>query len=148
MTRKPPGFTVMEILAAAVILAAVLAVCVQLVRATTQQRRALQTRELTIQEAANLMERLAGMTWQELAGTQPAQLCLSGDALRAIPGAELKVEVVSCPGQPEAKRIAVAIAWQDDSARPVRPVRIVAWRYRAAEGAGLGPKPEVEHKSK
>jgi len=60
------GFSLMEITAAGILLVAMLAVCLQLFRATALQRRGLQARRIATQEAANVMERLCARSWEQL----------------------------------------------------------------------------------
>ena len=105
-------------------------VCLQMLSAAAAQRRAAEERQTAIREAANLMERLGTVPFDRLTPEGVAAVQLSGEARRALPEAELEVQLSSPPGQPEAKRIVVLLRWQDRTGRFLRPVRLVAWRYQ------------------
>ncbi len=128
-----------EMMAGAAILVALLAVSMQFLHATAIYRRATRQREVAIQEVANLMERLAAVPWQELTPEKVRQVELSEPARHELPGAKLTIEVGPSPDDPSAdkssaKRIAVALAWEDQSRRLGRPIRLSAWRYRSEGG--------------
>lgn len=121
----------MEIAAAGIVLAAMLTVCLQFLRATTGQRRGLQARRTAIQEAANVLERLCARPWDELTPEAAGQVQRSEEARRALPDGELQVEVTPTDREPDAKRIAVVVRWPGGPEQPDRSVRLVAWKYRA-----------------
>jgi Tfp pilus assembly protein PilE len=134
MSRRR-AFTLTEIAAAAVMLAVMLSVCLQLIRATGVQRRGLWARQAAMQEAANVMERLCARPWEELTPEAAGEFQLSEQVPSAASGAQLVVEV----GEPEkdaaaesleAKRIAVVVRWPAERGQRDRSVRLVAWKYR------------------
>lgn len=124
------GIGLMEIAAAGILLAVMLTVSLQFVRATSGQRRGLQARRTAIQEAANVMERLCARSWEELTPEVAAQVQLSEEARRAFPDGELQVEVALPEKEPDGKRIAVVLRWPAGPEQPDRSVRLVAWKYR------------------
>ena len=128
MTRR--GMTVLELLFAGALLAVLMTVCLQMLSAAAGQRRAAEDRQTAIREAANLMERLSTVAWDDLTPEAVGDVQLSDEARRALPGGELEIQLSSPAEQPEAKRIVVLLRWQDRAGRFVRPVRLVAWRYQ------------------
>ncbi len=124
------GFSLLEIFVAGTLLAALLSICLQIIKATTEQQRAIEHRQLAVQEAANLMERLCGRPWPQLTPEAVRQVQLREEMRQVLPGAELAIDVVQPAGEPAAKRISVQIRWQDKANRATRPVRLVAWKYR------------------
>jgi len=128
MTRR--GMTILELLVAGAALATLMAVCLQMLSAAAAQRRATEDRQAAIREAANLMERLGTVPFDRLTPEGVGTVQLSGEARRALPDAELQIQLSSPPGQPEAKRIVVLLRWRDRTGRFLRPVRLVAWRYQ------------------
>jgi hypothetical protein len=120
----------MEVAAAAIVLAVMMSVCVQLLRVTAGQRRALEARRAAIQEAANVMERVCARAWEELTPETAGHVQLSEDAERALPGGELHVDFAGTDEEPEGKRITVVLRWPAGPGQPDRSVRLVAWRYR------------------
>jgi hypothetical protein len=127
-TRR--GTSILEVVVSGVLLVALMTVCLEFLRAAAAQRRAAQQRQTAIQEAANVMERLSARPWEELSPQGVAGLELSQPARDLLPAVKLAVEVTSPPDQPGAKRIAVSVYWEDDAGEPVRPVCLIAWRYR------------------
>lgn len=128
------GFTMLEMVAAAAMLLALLAVSLKFFHATADYRRTVRQREMATQEVANLMERLAAIPWKELTAGKAQRVELSELARRTLPGAKLTIEVIQPADEPAAKRIAVALAWEDASRRLGQPVRLTAWRYRGSGG--------------
>lgn len=144
MSRRR-GFTMIELVAGAAILVGLLAVSLQFFHATALHRRTTRQREVALQELANVMERLAVIRWQDLTTEKARQVQLSDVASRSLPGATLTIEVSqpaadksaadkSAAEEPPAKRIVVALAWEDQSRRLGRPIRLSAWRYRNEGG--------------
>jgi hypothetical protein len=125
----------LELMAGAAILVGLLAVSLQFFHATALHRRTTRQREVAIEELANVMERLAAIRWQDLTTEKARQVQLSDVASRSLPGAALTIEVSQpAADKPLAKRIAVALAWEDQSRRLGRPMRLSAWRYRNEGG--------------
>ena len=127
------GFTLLEVCVAAAVVAAAAVICVQFLTTTLQHGRVLRDQQYARQEAANVMERLAAWPWEELTGERAAEVQISAWAREALPGAVMKVDVLPSAAEPEAQRIVVEISWPDRPHRAGRPVRLVSWRYRAAD---------------
>jgi len=124
------GFSLLEIVVAGVIMAALMSVCLQLLGAMAAQRRAIDGRQTAIHQAANVMERVCGRRWSELTDENVRQMQQAEQSLPATPGVWVEIRLVQSPGEPAAKRITVLIHWEDDSGNSGRPIRLVAWRYR------------------
>jgi prepilin-type N-terminal cleavage/methylation domain-containing protein len=129
MVRR--GMTVLELVVAAAILGTLLAVSLQLLAATAQQRSVADQRQFAVLEAENMMERLAARPWAEL--TPQTAVPLSPAVRARLPSAEVKVEVAPAPNDPLAKRIVVALRWRDQTGQFVQPVRIVTWRWQGRD---------------
>jgi hypothetical protein len=126
MVRR--GIAVMELVVAGALLGTLLVVCLQLLTATAAQRRLADQRQLAVLEVGNAMERLAARPWTELKPEMVAPQ-LSPSVRERLPGAELKVEVTASSAEPDAKRIVVALRWQDRAGQFVSPVKIATWRW-------------------
>ena len=127
------GISLMEIAAAGILLAAMLAVCVQFFQATAAQRRGLEARRTALQTVANVMERLGARPWDQLTTENASQPELLAEVEQALPDGQLEVEIVQPDGEPDAKRITVVARWSAGSDPAGRSVRLVAWRYRARD---------------
>ncbi len=128
MTRR--GTTLLEVTVAAAMLMGMMAVCLQMFGAVAAQNRAAEIRQTAVREAANAMERLRAVSWDELTAKNLQNVRLSEEASRALPGGELRIESTVPTDESDAKRIAVSVRWQDRTGRFMQPVRLVAWRYR------------------
>jgi len=126
MVRR--GAVLMELVVAGALLGTLLVVCLQLLTATADQRRAADQRQLAILEVGNVTERLAARPWTELKPEMAAPQ-LSPSVRDRLPGAELKVEVTTAAAEPDAKRILVSLRWQDRAGQFVSPVKIATWRW-------------------
>jgi hypothetical protein len=124
---KRRGSMLVELMAAAVLLTAASAICVELVAEVGTQRRAAADRQLAAQEAANLMERLAVMPAGALRSQEALELPLSPEGKRLL---EVKktIEITDVDGPPKTVRIAVSIRWEDRNGNVLPPVQLVAWR--------------------
>ena len=93
------GFTLIELTAAGAILATLVAVLIPLFAAIAGQRQSLRVRQAAAQEAANVMERLACLSWEDLTAREVDAARLSAEAQQVLPGGELKVEMTQPRGQ-------------------------------------------------
>lgn len=132
--------SLLEVTIAGVLLGVLLTVCLQLMGASAAGRRAVEARQTALVEASNVMERLSAQPWETLAAEKSPPVELSAWAKKSLPGGRLDVEVTPSGQTPEARRIAVAVQWQDAAGRLQRPVRLVAWRYRGQEDKTISPE--------
>jgi hypothetical protein len=126
----------LETAVACVLLVALAGVCLKSFAAAAAQRLAIDQRQIALREASNLMEKLAAIPWDDLdkLSDNAADKSFAETAQKTLPkeldGGEVKIEIVAAEGEPAAKRLAVAIRWQDKANQWVQPVRLTAWRYR------------------
>lgn len=105
----------------------------QLLGLVSQQRLVAQRRETAQRETGNLMERLMTRPWEEVTAEGLAEEQLPDACLDVLPGARLRVEVTSPDEADDVKRIHLQTDWLTKAGRRVRPVQLVAWRFRAEE---------------
>lgn len=124
--------TLLETVVAAAMLTGIMTVCLQMLGVVAAQHRVIEKRQMAIREAANAMERLSAMPWDELTTEtlQDEKLKLSDAASRRLTGAELTVDVTESSDPVDAKRIALSIRWKDRAGQFVQPVKLTAWRVR------------------
>ena len=127
---KRRGTSIVEMIVASVLLAAVMAASVQMLVVSSAGRRALQRRQVALQEASNLMEHLAARPWDDLTPQAVAAVQPSQWARQALSQPSVEIEIVASPDDPAAKRIAVTLDWQQGSGRQRPRVQLVSWRYR------------------
>ena len=124
------GFTMVEIVAAVVLLATAMSLTVQILGALAAERRAAERRLCAVQEVANLMERVAARPWGEVTPESLKAVSLSPRAQRALPGAELAATVGDASASRGEKRIGLRLRWRDRAGDWTAPVRLTAWIYR------------------
>lgn len=122
--------TLLETIVAAAMLTGMMTVCLQMLSVVAAQHRATETRQLAIREAANVMERLSAMPWDELTTETLEAEKLSESASRRLTGAELTIDVTESSDPLDEKRIALSIRWKDRAGQFIRPVKLTAWRVR------------------
>jgi hypothetical protein len=122
--------TLLELAVAGALLGTLLVVCLQLLQATAAQRRSADQRQLALIEVGNVLERLAARPWAELTPKSVANEKPSAWLGNRLRGAELKIEVTTPAGEPDVKRIAVSLRWQDRNGRYLPPIGITTWRWK------------------
>jgi prepilin-type N-terminal cleavage/methylation domain-containing protein len=124
------GFTLTELLAATVVLAAVMVASVQVLGSLARQRRAAERRQWAMEEVANIMERLTVQPWDRLTTEHVQAFEISQAARAVLPDVALACEVLPEPGEHASKRITLELAWRDRAGEREKPVRLTAWIYR------------------
>ncbi len=127
---KRKGFSLLELVVAAIVLAAILAVVLKFYAAMVAGELAARHRDAAAREAANVLERLWQWPFEQLTAEKARQLRLGEEAREGLPGGELAVEIREPDKDPGAKRIVVEVRWRERPDAPPTPVRLVAWRFR------------------
>ncbi|MGC8642592.1 MAG: hypothetical protein ACP5XB_22270 [Isosphaeraceae bacterium] len=96
------------------------------------QRRNWERRQIAVQEAANVMERLTARPFESVTPESTRDIPLSARARQSLPGVELKVDVRENDraGGAGSKRVAIALRWQGRSGEWDAPVHLTSWIYR------------------
>lgn len=130
------GFTLLEVVAASIVLGALMVATLQMLAWQNVQRRVLDTRQVALAEASRILDRLTWESWDRLTPERVQLESFSAKAASSFNSAALKITLTeSNEGQLQAKRLQVEISWPRAQAG-LRPVRLVAWRYRQRTGAG------------
>ena len=124
------GFTLLELAAAGVLMAAALVVCVQVLGWIALERRAADRRQWATQEVSNVMEHLTTRSWDELTAEAAQGVQLSQSASEVLPEAELHADVTISEMEPAAKRITVELRWRNRAGEFDAPVRLTTWLFR------------------
>jgi hypothetical protein len=131
------GSMLAELAMSAVMLAIAMALVVKVVGWMATEHRAWDRRQWAVQEASNLMEEATARPFDAVSTTGLADLALSSQARRLLPGAELKADVAEkdATGGPGSKRVAVRVRWKDRSGSWDAPVQLTSWVYRRRPGS-------------
>jgi type II secretory pathway component PulJ len=141
--RSRRGYLLLEMVAATALVILLVALGTQMLDAAAQQRRAMRHRQAAMQEAANLLERIAARPWPRLTSAEVARERLSDDARWTLPSGAVSIELAAEAGPPAGKRVLVTVSWRETSATESLAVRLAAWRYpeMPAPVAGKGGRP-------
>jgi hypothetical protein len=132
-TRKypPAGATLLECMMALALLATAFTLGAQALGWSAAQRRLGDQRHAALQEAANCLERVRQLNWDELHDERLAQMELSYQPPARIPSATLHV-AAEPTDDPEAMKVQVEIQWLSRSGTPLQ-ISLVTWRYKTGE---------------
>ena len=129
---KRRGFTILEVTVAIVLLSALTALCLEFFAGVTGQQKEQNAELAATQEAANVMERLAAVAWDDLSKQPGGKFELSPQARKMLPEGRVEVNVSGTRSVPDtlARRVAVAVYWRPLPGGPERKARVFAWRYK------------------
>ena len=125
----------MECIAAGAILAVLLVVCTQALSRTVIQQRAIGNRRGALQTAANAMERVHSLAWDELTSANTQRIARQVSQQDMIRGGRVEITVEESEAGPSGKRIRVAVFWREMGEDRDRSRQLTAWRYAEAAGA-------------
>lgn len=125
----------MEVMVAAVLLAAAGVVCAQMLALSAASSRTAELRRLAARETANVMERVMALPVDDLTPDAVARIQLSESAKKTLPDAKLAIRLDrETAAAPPATRITVELTWKAHAEEPSPPTRLLAWRFHAEEG--------------
>ncbi len=120
----------LEIFVAVLALGTLTTLCLEFFAALNGQRKEQYAELAATQEAANLMERLAGVAWDDLPKQKSEKFALSPQARKALPEPRVDLRVSEALGTPPARQIGVTVFWRPQPGEPERKAHLVAWRYK------------------
>ncbi len=123
------AFSLVELIAALILLGVVFTVSISMLATAARQRRGTEQRQFAIQHAANLLERTMTRTWSELpAGPQTLEPPPT-DVQAILPGLDCRVDVQELRPEVVSKLVTVTVRWKDLSGHELAPVHLSAWMY-------------------
>jgi prepilin-type N-terminal cleavage/methylation domain-containing protein len=132
--RRPRGMTLTECVIALGVLSLAMVAVLQLVGASSAQRRLAEQRRVALQEVANQAERLAVASWDELAADSLTTWTPSDELAAALPDATCRVEILDLDGPLATRQVRLFVAWQNAAGQDVKPVELTIWRFQPEEG--------------
>ena len=106
---KRRAFTLIEVFMAIMLLGALTALCLKFFAGVTGQQKEQNAELAATQEAANVMERLAAVAWDDLPKQTGGKFELSPQTRKMLPEPRVDVKVDEATGTPPARRIAVVV---------------------------------------
>lgn len=123
------GMTLIEITAAAAMLAVLLASSVQVMRALATQQLAAARRVMALQTVQALTEELANVPWDKLTPDAANQLTVPDVVNLYLPAAALSATVAEEQEPVAAKRLSVELRWHAPNGQSTAPLRLTTWVY-------------------
>jgi prepilin-type N-terminal cleavage/methylation domain-containing protein len=138
---KHRGFTLLEIFIAVIVLGTLATLSLKFFAAVNGQRKDQWSQLAATQEAANVMERLSAVAWEELPKQSGEKFPLSPQARKVLPEPRVEVHVSGTLRVPLAdgtrsvpdtlaRRIQVTVRWRPQPGEPERKAHLVTWRYK------------------
>jgi type II secretory pathway pseudopilin PulG len=139
--RRRRGVTLLELVAAAAVLAAATGMTAQVVVWTRAASRAADAERLAWQEASNCLELLTAEGYEALTPQRVAECRLNDATAAALGAGQLTVTLTALDERGSPKRILAEVSWEDRAAGRKRAVRLTTIVYTAAvektkEGTG------------
>ena len=127
--RARTGTTLLELIAAMILFGVAANFAVQTLGGIAQMRRVSERQQFALFEAANVMERLSILPWEELTAEKAAAISLSPEGKRRLNGGEIVVTIEAADETTEVRRIQVEVRWKNSAGEPESPARLTTWRY-------------------
>ena len=124
------GTTLLESVIALGLLAAAFTLGAQALGWSAAQRRLADERHIAVQEAANCLQRVRQLPWDELTDERLTSLELSSHASALLASAELHVTAADAGEEPAARRIRAEVSWVTRHGGTPLRIGLVTWRYR------------------
>jgi hypothetical protein len=129
-TSARRGTTLLECVVALGLLAAAFTLGAQALGWSAAQRRLADERHIAVQEAANCLQRVRHLNWDELTDERLASQKLSSHASELLASAELRVTAADAGGEPAGRRIHAEVSWVTRHGGTPLQIGLVTWRYR------------------
>lgn len=127
--RPRRGASIVELTVALFTLTVAAALVAQLAVTTARHRRHSEHRLVATQEAANALERMGQVAWEDLTADRFEQTKLSEVAAQALLDGQIEVRLTDIAEPRAGRRIDVTVSWAQDAAAERREVALSAWRF-------------------
>jgi prepilin-type N-terminal cleavage/methylation domain-containing protein len=122
------GYTLLETTIALAILAAAFVLVAQVLATCARQRQAAEQLLVAQLEAANAVERIAALPFDQVSAAKLGELTLSKAAQAALPEGKLTTTLDESTDGIRQKRVLAQVAWTAGVDQP-RTVTLTTWRY-------------------
>jgi prepilin-type N-terminal cleavage/methylation domain-containing protein len=129
MTRRH-GFTLIELTAAAAMLALLLTTSAQMLRVLSAHERATEQRAFALQAAQAISEEVGNLPWDQLTTETANQVKVPAQLDPRLPGSKLTITVAEESAPTTSKRIMLELVWNATNGHAVAPVRLTSWAFR------------------
>jgi type II secretory pathway pseudopilin PulG len=124
------GFTILELVAGAAMLAVLMAIIGQLVAQMNRQSAVAERRQYALTTIENVMEQLTARPWSEISDDAVSEFDLPAELTKRWPAAALSGNVVETSETLVAKQISLKLTLSSDGRE--RPLSLTTWIYRSS----------------
>jgi hypothetical protein len=121
--------SLLEVTIAAALLAALMTVSVQMIRALGGQQRSVERRALAIRTVQALVEQIGNTPWEELTTESVDQLEIPAVVAVHLLNPELLVHLEEEHEPIASKRVTVELLWTGPNGQPSGPGRLTTWVF-------------------
>ena len=132
--REGRGTTLVELMAALVVLGAMFALTFQALAAFSRQQREAERRAFALETAASALEELTALSFEAITPDAAEKLTFARQAADTLPGGTVTCEVDRAAGPLEAKRVVVRVGWNSQGRHP-QSASLTTWVYSQARSA-------------
>ena len=130
--RLRRGISLIEVTVAAVVMSALVVMLGQAIGWVAVARRDSDLRQLALLEASNVLEQMTALHFEAVDAKRALETGLSDHASVLLGSDALRVDVQSSDEKPLAKRITVAVQYNEGNAAQ-GSVRLTAWLFQRGE---------------
>jgi prepilin-type N-terminal cleavage/methylation domain-containing protein len=123
------GFTLVELIAAAAMLAVLLATTLKMLHVLGDQQQAADRRALAEQAVEVVGEQIGNLPWDQLTTEAAKRIAIPAPLESHLPGAKLEVSVEAESAPVASKRIRIELTWKNLQGQPSAPVRLTCWAF-------------------
>jgi type II secretory pathway pseudopilin PulG len=123
------AMSLLELTVAAALLAALMTVSVQMIRALGSQQRSVERRALAIRTVQALVEQISNTPWEELTTESVERIEIPSMVTGHLPNPKLTIAVDDEQDPVAAKRVTVELQWSGPSGQPAGPARLTTWVF-------------------
>lgn len=127
------AYTLIDVTAALAILTFALILAAEMLGLYARQQQAARQLLVAQLEAANALEKIATLSYDDVTPSSLDAIALSKEAQTSLPGGQLKAQLESAEdSSPQHKQFAVEVTWPIGQG-PSRSVKLTAWKYDIAD---------------
>jgi hypothetical protein len=127
--RGRAAMTLFEVSAAAAMLAVLMTISVQMLRAVGDQQRATEQRAMALTTIQALSEQIGNIPWDELTTEAVSKIEIPAEVAPHLPQAKLSVAIHYEHEPVAAKRVAISLEWKRPNGRVTAPTRLTTWAF-------------------
>jgi hypothetical protein len=123
------AISLLEVTAAAAMLAVLMTISTQMLRAVGGQQRAIERRALAMAAVQAVAEQIGNTNWDDLTDETAKEIEIPGPIKPHLPGAHLVVTLHEEQEPTAAKRVTIELEWYGPHGRPAGPLRLTVWAF-------------------